>query len=68
MAGHWPEPLLGDKDAVELGFIIFNGRGREASEGEREKKGKEVKYKPLAVPDPANLAFWNNLSATVSKD
>ena len=27
--GHEAEPLLGDKDAEELGFIIFNREGRE---------------------------------------
>ena len=32
--GHEAEPLLGDKDAEELGFIIFNKEGREPTQEE----------------------------------
>ena len=40
--GFRPEPLMGDKDAAELGFITFNPRGREATEEEKIRREKKT--------------------------
>ena len=38
VGGHKPEPLLGDRDAEELGIVTFNPEGREP---EQEELGEE---------------------------
>ena len=39
--GFRPEPLLGNEDAISLGFITFNPRGREATEEEKIRREQE---------------------------
>ena len=43
VAGHRPEPLLGDKDAERLGIISFRPEGREPTEEERSSWSSRVK-------------------------
>ena len=42
VAGHRPEPLLGDTDAEDLGFVTFDPKGRKATEEEEQLKQKEL--------------------------
>ena len=45
VAGHRPEPLLGDTDATDLGIIEFRGEGRDPTQQERDKKEEERRNK-----------------------
>ena len=45
VAGHRPEPLLGDKDAERLGIIAFRPEGREPTKEERSSKVRKVRSK-----------------------
>ena len=42
VAGHRPEPLLGDADAEDLGFVTFDPQGRKATEKEDQLKEEEL--------------------------
>lgn len=43
VAGHRPEPLLGDKDAERLGIITFNPEGRKPTREERSSGVRKVR-------------------------
>ena len=47
VAGHMAEPLLGDRDAVDLGFIHFNPRGRDPTAEEVAAREKDLNSKNL---------------------
>ena len=53
--GHEAEPLLGDKDAEELGFIIFNREGREPTPGECSIRRLESNI-PQKLRDNLNIS------------
>ena len=40
--GHRPEPLLGDADAEDLGFVTFDLQGRKATDEEDRLKQEEL--------------------------
>ena len=51
VAGHRPEPLLGDKDAGKLGIIRFSPEGREPSKEERKEGVRKLDSKNTTSGD-----------------
>ena len=49
--GFHPEPLLGSRDAVELGFLSINKEGRQPTK-EECKEVKDVKHVKMKKPSP----------------
>ena len=56
VGGHKPEPLLGDRDAEELGIVTFNPEGREPEQEELGEEQLVQKLKETSLPEKLRAA------------